>query len=121
MRKFLHFVSLLTFAVLSSCLSFGQGLVLPPSNDPWWETKYGQVFIRTYQDLKQCDARTVKNLRVTWPDLHCVKNKIGKGTHLEFRDKLYGEPFQLPPNTVDCDPQVINGKEHRHCTVEADQ
>jgi hypothetical protein len=27
---------------------------------------------------------------------------------------------QLPPNTVDCDPQMVNGKEVQHCAVEDD-
>jgi hypothetical protein len=89
--------TLMLFAVvLGSCLSFGQGLVLPPACDPFWKTETGQKYIKTYQDLKQCDARTVKNLRVTWPGVHCVKNEVGKGNHVEFPGQLYdnSEPFK---------------------------
>jgi hypothetical protein len=63
-------------------------------SDPFWKTDTGKAFIARYQELKQCDARAVKNLRSVWPDVHCVKNQIGKGNHFEFTGKLYEEWMQ---------------------------
>jgi hypothetical protein len=75
--------------LLFSMMAFGQGVALPPISDPFWQTKDGHMFIKRYQDLEQCDAMMIKSLQSTWPDIHCVKNSVGKGNHAEFKGQLY--------------------------------